>query len=201
MLELFKNNKILLAYYGGSKAYKTETDKSDTDIIVVLDDLNGAMHQGDEERHIEYYVFGKDYFLKKMEFSDEVTPYLKLFNDDILTAEQPIVLDDSFKSTYEELRSRDFSIYINKYLEAVISYFRVFLENDSLKKNMYHLYRIEEQIRRYLETGEFRVEISEDTLEKILVFKENYQSNSQVYLNELRNILNYLKEVKINVTS
>src|SRR5690554_6135853 len=100
MLQQFKNNKILLAYYGGSTAYGTRISSSDKDIIVVLEDLNGVQHISNSEQGIEYYVFGKDYFMQKMEFDDEVTPYLKLFNDDILAPQEPIIIDKSFKGIY-----------------------------------------------------------------------------------------------------
>lgn len=195
MLKEFKNNKILLAYYGGSTAYGTRISLSDKDIIVVLDGLNGTQHVSNSEQGIEYYVFGKDYFMQKMEFDDEVTPYLKLFNDDLLASHEPIIIDESFREVYEKYLQRDFSDYIVKYLDAVIDYYSVFLSGDSLKKNMYHLYRIEEQVKRYLETGEFKIGISEEVLEKIIVFKENYKTDNSDVVSELRGILNYLKGV------
>ena len=199
MLKEFKNNKILLAYYGGSTAYQNKTNKSDTDVIVVLDDIQGAQHITNEEKRIEYYVFGKKYFIEKMEFDEEVTPHLKIFNDDILAKIDPIVLDDSFKEIYFKYKNRDFGKYLKPYLEAVIEYYEVFLVDGSLKKNLYHLYRIEEQVQRYLETGEFKIEPGGETLEKILVFKENFKTNSPGFVKELLAILNYLKGIKNHV--
>lgn len=201
MLKEFKNNKILLAYYGGSTAYQNKTNKSDTDVIVVLDDIQGAQHITNEEKQIEYYVFGKKYFIEKMEFDEEVTPHLKIFNDDILTNIDPIVLDDSFKETYLKYKNRNFKEYLKPYLEAIIEYYEVFLVDGSLKKNLYHLYRIEEQVQRYLETGEFKIELGGETLEKILVFKENFKTNSPGFVKELLAILNYLKGVKDDVNN
>ena len=66
---------------------------------------------------------------------------------------------------------------------------------------MYHLYRIEEQVQRYLETGEFKIELGGETLEKILVFKENFKTNSPGFVKELLAILNYLKGVKDDVNN
>jgi len=199
MFKEFKNNRILLAYYGGSIAYKTTTSTSDIDIIVVLDDFRGCGHIVNTEKGIEYYVFGKDYFIRRMEYDEDVTPYLKVFNDDITVPIDPIILDESFKETYLKYKNRDFSKFMDKYLDAVINYFEVFLNDGSLKKNLYHLYRIEEQINRYLDTGAFMIDISEEILEKIIVFKENYQSNSIHFIKELQNILNYLKGVREDV--
>lgn len=195
MLKAFKNNKILLAYYVGSKAYKTDDVASDTDIVVVIEELNGVQHVVSDEKKIEYYVFGKDYFTRKMEFDEEITPYLKIFNDDILSNLEPILIDESFKDVYLKYKNRDVSEYLVKYLQSVIEYYQIFLESDALKKNMYHLYRIDEQIKRYLETGEFKLEISQSVLEKIQVFKENYQTNHMELTNELKGILSYLKGV------
>ncbi|MBM7454130.1 hypothetical protein JN09_001482 [Acholeplasma morum] len=77
----------------------------------------------------------------------------------------------------------------------------VFLVDGSLKKNLYHLYRIEEQVRRYIEKDNFKIESSEETLEKILVFKENFTTNAPGFVEELRNILNYLKGIKTMSTT
>lgn len=200
MLNEFRNNKILLAYYAGSSAYGTRTGTSDIDIVVVLDDLNGSMHISNEELGIEYFVFGKEDYARKMTFSHEVSAYLKLFNDDILAVEQPIVLDESFVTDYENYRSRDFNNLIADYIDTVIEYYQHFLSENALKKNMYHLYRIEKQVKTFIDTGQFQITKDESINEKMMVFKENYQSNSMDYMNELRDILKYLKEVRKHVT-
>ena len=196
MLKEFRNNKILLAYYGGSTAYGTKTTNSDIDVIVVLDDIKGSMHISNEELGIEYYVFGKEEYDRKMKFNNEVTPYLKVFNDDVLAEVDPIILDESFKSKYEEYRTRDFGSYIKNYVDTVIDYYQPFLLEDALKKNMYHLYRIEDQVKNYQTNGKFQLSTDPGVTEKMIVFKENYKTQSILYLNELREILKYLKEVK-----
>jgi hypothetical protein len=199
MLQDFNKHKVLLAYYGGSAAYKTSTEFSDKDIIVVLDEFNGYDHLTKNEEGYEYFIFGKNQFIDKMNFDRSVTPYLKIFNDDILSDLEPIFLDESFEEQYEALRTRPFSSYIVDYLTAVINYYSVFLVSDILRKNMYHLYRIDEQVKRYLETGEFKLEISEETLEKIMILKENHHTNNLDILAEVRNILEYLKGVRDDV--
>lgn len=200
MLNEFRNNKILLAYYAGSSAYNTRTGTSDIDIVVVLDDLNGSMHISNEELGIEYFVFGKEDYSRKMMFSHEVSAYLKLFNDDILSVEQPIVLDESYVTDYENHKSRDFSNFIADYIDSAIEYYQHFLSENALKKNMYHLYRIEKQVKTFIDTGQFQIATDESVKEKMMVFKDNYQSNSLEYMKELRNILKYLKEVRKHVT-
>lgn len=201
MLKIFEDKKILLAYYGGSTAYGTKTNESDKDIIIVLEDFNGSLHLTKTEENIEYFVFCKKSFIEKMEFSDNLTPYFKIFNDDILSEQEPIYLDESFIDTFEKYKNRDFSEYIKKYLDAVIKYYDLFLEEDKLRKNMYHLYRIEEQLKRYFETGEFILNISDEVLEKIMILKNNFESDNEDIINELRLILVYLKGVRKDVNN
>jgi len=64
--------------------------------------------------------------IEKMEFDEEITPYLKIFNDDILANIDPIVLDNSFKEVYLKYKNRDFKEYLKPYLEAIIEYYEVF---------------------------------------------------------------------------
>jgi hypothetical protein len=46
----------------------------------------------------------------------------------------------------------------------------------------------------------FYIAIDESVKEKMVVFKENYQSNSRDYMKELRDIFKYLKEARKHVT-
>lgn len=195
MLQEFNKNKILLAYYGGSTAYKTANENSDTDIIVVLDDFSGCDHLAKSEEDIEYFIFGKNQFIEKMNFEKSITPYLLVFNDDILSDVEPIYLDNSFKEIYEGIRNRPFGEYITDYLEAVIAYYGTLLDINILRKNMYHLYRIEEQVKRYFDSGEFTLGVSDETLEKMMVLKTNFATNNDDTLAELKGIINYFKGV------
>lgn len=195
MLQEFNKNKILLAYYGGSTAYKTANENSDTDIIVVLDDFSGCDHFAKSEEDIEYFIFGKNQFIEKMNFEKSITPYLLVFNDDILSDVEPIYLDNSFKEIYEGIRNRPFGEYITDYLEAVIAYYGTLLDINILRKNMYHLYRIEEQVKRYFDSGEFTLGVSDETLEKMMVLKTNFATNNDDTLAELKGIINYFKGV------
>lgn len=195
MLQEFNKKKILLAYYGGSSAYKTANENSDTDVIVVLDDFNGYDHFSKSEDGIEYFIFGKNQFIEKMNFDKSITPYLLIFNDDILSDVEPIYLDESFRETYEAIRNRTFGEYITDYLKAVITYYGTLLDINILRKNMYHLYRIEEQVKRYFDSGEFTLGVSDETLEKMMVLKTNFATNNGETLTELKGIINYLKGV------
>lgn len=63
---------------------------------------------------------------------------------------------------------------------------------------MYHLYRIEEQVKRYFDTGTFTLGVSEETLEKMMVLKSNFGTNNADTIAELKGIINYLKGVITN---
>ncbi|MCL2521248.1 MAG: nucleotidyltransferase domain-containing protein [Erysipelotrichales bacterium] len=192
----------MLAYYCGSVAYGTQTKESDTDIIVVLDEFNGIEHYYDLEEKCEYFIFGVKNWIEKMEYDEEVALYLKMFNDDILADVELIKLEDSFKPTYDKYRNRDFKDIMQNYLKTVIEYYSILLEYPDLRKNYYHLYRIEAQIKHYLETNVFTINLS--TLvplaqEKIEVYKENFKSNNKEFYKDFKLILNYLKGVLRNV--
>jgi hypothetical protein len=60
---------------------------------------------------------------------------------------------------------------------------------------MWHLYRIEEQVLRFVSTGEWSLSLAPGTIEKIQVYKQNYKLQNECSLIELKNIIRYLKEV------
>ena len=167
---------------------------SDID-CVRIDDFSGCDHLAKSEEDIEYFIFGKNQFIEKMNFEKSITPYLLVFNDDILSDVEPIYLDNSFKEIYEGIRNRPFGEYITDYLEAVIAYYGTLLDINILRKNMYHLYRIEEQVKRYFDSGEFTLGVSDETLEKMMVLKTNFATNNDDTLAELKGIINYFKGV------
>lgn len=73
---------------------------------------------------------------------------------------------------------------------------KLFLIDDGQVKTMWHLYRIEEQILRYVSTGLWTLELTATTIEKIRVYKEHYRSQNAQTLSEFKHIIEYLKEVK-----
>lgn len=195
--ELFPNNKILLLYQAGSFAYGMANEHSDKDYVVILKDFSGVLHVTNDEDKSEYFIFGKDEWIKKMELDDSLTALLTIFPDEVF-GENVIHLDASFQATYEKYRNRDFAVVFKKYLAKVIVYFETYLIDSILTKNMWHLYRIEEQVLGFTAVGEWTLEIAETTKEKINVYKANFQKQSGDYLNELKSIVSYLKEVKEN---
>ena len=58
------------------------------------------------------------------------------------------------------------------------------------------IYRIEEQVLRFVSTGEWSLILTPGTIEKIQVYKQNYKLQNEHSLIEFKNIIQYLKEVK-----
>jgi predicted nucleotidyltransferase len=194
LLNEFKDRKVLLSYYCGSTAFGVNTDESDSDIIVVLDDMLGHDHLYLEDENIEYYIFGRNEWFKKMEFDSSISLYNLMYSDDICGGKL-IYVDSKFKSIYEKYVNRDWSKYFNVWLESNIAYYETYIDNPVLRKNYWNLYRLEEQVRRYLETNIMKIDVSDNVKEKILVYKANFKSNSVLFKEELILILDYLKGV------
>jgi predicted nucleotidyltransferase len=194
LLNEFKDRKVLLSYYCGSTAFGVNTTESDSDIIVVLDDILGHDHLYLDEEKIEFYIFGRNEWLKKMEFDNTISLYNLMYSDDICSGKL-IYCDSKFKTTYEKYVNRDWSKHFNVWLESNIAYYETYIDNPILRKNYWNLYRLEEQVRRYLETNVMSIDVSNNVKEKIQVYKANFKSNSILFKEELILILDYLKGV------
>lgn len=190
----FPSCTVLLMYECGSHAYGISSSNSDKDIVVVLEGIEGVFHHKDYERNIEYFIFSKSEWIKKMNGDLNSALYFTLFPDEILNGEY-IYLDDSFTETYQTVRNRNYGEIIDWHIQNVIRFFETYIKDGVLVKSLWHLYRVEEQVARYIHTSVWSLELSSTTKEKIQVYKENYQSQSRVYLTELEAILTYLKGV------
>lgn len=191
----YPKSTILLMYWIGSIAYGVATESSDTDIAVVLDGYSGMDHIVDYEHKVEYYIYSKDIWLKKMELDSSLANLFLIFPDEII-GNTPLYIDESFIATYEGYQNRDFTLIFKTYIDKVIDYFETYLIDDGQVKTMWHLYRIEEQVLRYVSTGLWTLELSATTIEKIRVYKEHYRSQNAQTLSEFKHIIEYLKEVK-----
>ena len=191
----FPLSTILLIYRMGSKAYGVDTENSDEDIGVVLDGYSGMDHIVDYETRNEYFVFSKDLWIKKMEFDVNLANLFLIFPDEVI-GNTPLYIKEEFVSTYESYQARDFATIFKTYLGKVIDYFETYLLEDRQTKTMWHLYRIEEQVLRFVSTGEWSLTLTPGTIEKIQVYKQNYKLQNEHSLSEFKNIIQYLKEVK-----
>ena len=191
----FPLSTILLIYRMGSKAYGVDNENSDEDIGVVLDGYSGMDHIVDYEKKKEYFIFSKDLWIKKMEFDASLANLFLIFPDEVI-GNTPLYIKEDFVSTYESYQTRDFATIFKTYLGKVIDYFETYLSENRQTKTMWHLYRIEEQALRFVSTGEWSLTLAPGTIEKIQVYKQNYKLQNEHSLIELKNIIQYLKEVK-----
>jgi hypothetical protein len=179
----------------GSKAYGVDNENSDEDIGVVLDGYSGMDHIVDYETKNEYFIFSKDLWIKKMEFDASLANLFLIFPDEVI-GNSPLYIKEEFITTYESYQTRDFASIFKTYLGKVIDYFETYLNEDRQTKTMWHLYRIEEQMLRFVSTGEWSLILTPGTIEKIQVYKQNYKLQNEHSLSEFKNIIQYLKEVK-----
>ena len=193
----FPLSETLLIYQIGSKAYGVESDNSDTDITVVLSDYRGMNHVVDFENRTEYYIYSKDLWIKKMELDSSLANLFLIFPDEVI-GNTPLYIDEEFVDIYESYQNRSFDTIINTYLEKVITHFETYLDNNIQTKMMWHLFRIEEQVLRFISTGAWTLELNPETIEKFQVYKTNYHIQNEQTLGELKNIIEYLKEVQNN---
>ena len=190
----FPLSTILLIYRMGSKAYGVDNEDSDEDIGVVLDGYSGMDHIVDYETNNEYFIFSKNLWIKKMEFDASLANLFLIFPDEVI-GNIPLYIKDEFITTYESYQTRNFATIFKTYLEKVIDYFDTYLNKDCQTKTMWHLYRIEEQVLRFVSTGEWLLTLAPGTIEKIQVYKQNYKLQNEHSLSEFKNIIQYLKEV------
>ena len=191
----FPLSTILLIYRMGSKAYGVDNENSDEDIGVVLDGYSGMDHIVDYETKNEYFIFSKDLWIKKMEFETSLANLFLIFPDEVI-GNNPLYIKEEFIAIYESYQTRDFASIFKTYLGKVIDYFETYLNEDRQTKTMWHLYRIEEQVLRFVSTGEWSLSLTPATIEKIQVYKQNYKLQNEHSLIEFKNIIQYLKEVK-----
>lgn len=193
----FPLNKILLIYQIGSRAYGLENDSSDTDISVVLDDYSGMNHVVDFETNTEYYIYSENLWIKKMELDSSLANLFLIFPDEVI-GNTPLYIDEEFVEVYENYQNRDFDTIFKIYLEKVIEHFETYLNDNIQTKMMWHLFRIEELVLRFVSTGEWTLNLKTETIEKIQVYKDNWRNQNEQTLGEFKNIIDYLKEVKNN---
>ena len=191
---LFSSNKILTIYRAGSCAYGVIGSASDEDFVVVLDEFSGMMHIPKNDDGKEYFVFGRQEWIKKMEFDEGLATYFKLFPDEVI-GNIPLYLDEGFEGVYTSYQTREWVLVIKVQLSEIINFFSLYLEDGILTKLMWHLFRLEEQVLRFTSTGLWTLDLSNEVKEKILIYKDNYRLQSQDYVDEFKHIIEYLKEV------
>lgn len=187
----YPNNKVLLAFYGGSKVYGCSTDESDTDIVVVLDNFSGL--GGFVEENLDYLVMGKNDFIKAHELSIDVNEQLVLFADSILSTKDKknlIYLDEDFREVYETIMNKDWISWVPKVLMRILPLLNMYVNNGENNKKEYHVYRIRAMLDHLDQTGSFSLELAEPYKSKMIEYKNHYKV-LPVKDEELQELLSY----------
>ena len=187
---IFWNYKILIMYRCGSYAFNTSSRQSDEDYIVVLDGYNGVGHIGEDNK--EYWIFGLEHFKQKMEFSPHLDKYYQIYNDEIFAFPNSIIyMDESIKPLIDKYIN-EFPSKVNLWLTKVIEYYQKPISIKDITKRCYHLLRIQDEVINFKNTGSFSLYLSDETKEKIRLFKLSYDKS--LYQKEIIEAFNYLKK-------
>ena len=183
--------KILAIYRCGSVMYGQDTEESDADYTVIVEKLGQPAVVKDEG--LDLFVFDVDYYKKLLGFEDGIISYFAVWVDNTLLAEENLVfIDPSFKGEFERLVDVDWGKAFYRWLSHVVEYYALRVQFPD-HKNVYNLYRIESEVRHYLESGRFEAVFPPEAFEKSQDLKLN--KNIEKHLPELRRIFSYLEQV------
>ena len=172
--------------------YGLSDDDSDKDYIVIIDGFDGCNVVKTDDS--DFFTYGLPYFERLKNFDRGCLTYFLVWIDNVLLAKENIVyVDDSIKDKLDEFLYVDFKAHFKDWLYRVIVYFGVRLDNYKEEKSLYHLYRIYDLVRHYLDTGEFTYYFSEESKAKAKDLKTNL--NIEKHLPKLQEIFSYLVEL------
>ena len=194
---LFSNNEVMFIYYCGSRAYGTTQANSDTDITVVIYNMQGITHASKEG--LDIFAYGIDNFLQRQSISDELPLYNLIHADDVIAAKDNLIyLNPKHKTKFDEILELDFIKILPLYLEAFLSYYEnlIFKERVVVKRS-YHIYRMKGILDNLLKTKKYSVKLSKEYLDKIIKYKSTWENtNNENVLNELGEVLKSIRAIK-----
>ena len=191
---LFPDQEIMWIYFGGSIAYGTKEDKSDTDIIAVLNGLKGVIHA--DIGNLDIFAYGYDDFQRRNHQDKTIALYYRVNSDDIITANDYLIyLNPSFEALYQEFISEKFEEILPQFLDGFIEYFDLLVNSDKvLLKRLYHIIRIRGLLDNYKETGKYVQKLPASWLKKVKAFKSGWEADTEGKL--LDQVKSYLEEIR-----
>lgn len=190
LTKMMPDNKILAIYKVGSSIFGLSNDESDKDYIVIVDGYDGT--NVIKEDGYDFFVIGAPYFEKLCRFDDRVMSYFAIWMDNVLLANDNLeYIDEEYQETFNALINIDWKTCFKKWLNRVIDYFRIRLDDIDNSKPLYHLFRIKPLVEHYVKTSEFEYVFPEKDRELALKFKKNPRN----YLKELNEVFSYLESV------
>lgn len=198
--EIFKE-KVLCIFYGGSHAYGLASEKSDKDVMVIIDDNKPLRHyiyfNDLTKERIECFIVGRSYFKKVHSFDDDTNDFVVAHADNILGLKfhnTLIYIDESYKNEFNQIVCEDWSLKLAKFLHRFVSFYKLTIQYDATNyKKHYHVYRIRAMLDNLDLTGSFDLTYVEPYKTIMTVFKDHYRFIPSKH-KEINEILDYIKD-------
>ena len=187
--------KMAFMYFGGSVCYGTFiSGKSDYDINVVVDDLNGAFKTNISGTDV--FIYGVSSILDRLNPNSPISQYKRSFIDDVLGLPDTLIgLNEEYKDIYEEYKNFDFNKNLKGFLTNFYEYFAFCFNGDfQVGKKFYHVIRMRGQIENYKKTGVFSLDLPKYYFDEEIDYKLSW--NNETRRKELNEKLErYLDEI------
>ena len=172
--------KMAFMYFGGSVCYGTFiSGKSDYDINVVVDDLNGAFKINISGTDV--FIYGVSSILDRLNPNSPISQYKRSFIDDVLGLPDTLIgLNEEYKDIYEEYKNFDFNKNLKGFLTNFYEYFAFCFNGDfQVGKKFYHVIRMRGQIENYKKTGVFSLDLPKSYFDEEIDYKLNWNNENR----------------------
>ncbi len=172
--------KMAFMYFGGSVCYGTFiSGKSDYDINLVVDDLNGAFKTNISGTDV--FIYGVSSILDRLNPNSPISQYKRSFIDDVLGLPDTLIgLNEEYKDLYEEYKNFDFNKNLKGFLTNFYDYFAFCFNGDfQVGKKFYHVIRMRGQIENYKKTGVFSLDLPKSYFDEEIDYKLNWNNETR----------------------
>ena len=187
--------KMAFMYFGGSVCYGTFiSGKSDYDINVVVDDLNGAFKTNISGTDV--FIYGVSSILDRLNPNSPISQYKRSFIDDVLGLPDTLIgLNEEYIEIYEKYKNFDFNKNLKGFLTNFYEYFAFCFNGEfQVGKKFYHVIRMRGQIENYKKKGAFSLDLPKSYFDEEIDYKLNWNNdNRRKELNE--KLEKYLDEI------
>ena len=172
--------KMAFMYFGGSVCYGTFiSGKSDYDINVVVDDLNGAFKTNISGTDV--FIYGVSSILDRLNPNSPISQYKRSFIDDVLGLPDTLIgLNEEYKDIYEKYKNFDFNKNLKGFLTNFYEYFAFCFNGEfQVGKKFYHVIRMRGQIENYKKTGVFSLDLPKSYFDEEIDYKLNWNNENR----------------------
>lgn len=172
--------KMAFMYFGGSVCYGTFiSGKSDYDINVVVDDLNGTFKTNISGTDV--FIYGVRSILDRLNPNSLISQYKRSFIDDVLGLPDTLIgLNEEYKDIYEEYKNFDFNKNLKGFLTNFYEYFAFCFNGEfQVGKKFYHVIRMRGQIENYKKTGVFSLDLPKSYFDEEIDYKLNWNNENR----------------------